>query len=125
MDKHKVRISFELDLTDCPGYRPEDKDSLDGVLQNLSSWLGGLRSAYLEEGIRWLTDNKDCDPEMAELMYKHFHEKAELAKQIFNQYKVEGCLTNGTQFVFTHNEAYEESTSFGEELVSTSHNSKV
>lgn len=106
---HKVRISFELDLTDFPGVRPDDKTNIEAALQNLGSWLGNLQQFYSHDAVMWsLKQNED--------MYQHMMRQSKLAGQIFDNHKVEGALADGTQFVFTHKEpGYEESLIYANE----------
>lgn len=110
LEPYKVRISFELDLTEHPGVCVDDKESLPCALQNLGSWLDNLQQYYREDALHWSLKAIGEKESIHEKMYEHLSMQADLAKQIFNNYQIEGTLADGTTFTFTHKEpGYEES----------------
>lgn len=115
---NKIRVSFELDLTDFDGFRPDCKEDLSGSLQNIGTFLSNLKSYYFDQLSFWGTKHEEeteYSPS-SEQMVKHYREQVNLAGQIFDNYKLEGTLKDGTEFVFTHKEpgCHEELLYFNE-----------
>jgi hypothetical protein len=103
---NKIRVSFELDLTNFNGFRPDDKEDLSGSIQNLGSFFANLKGYYLDQSFLWASkreEETEYSPS-SEQMVTHYREQADLAEQIFDNYKLEGTLQDGTEFVFTHKE---------------------
>src|SRR5579862_6890295 len=97
----KVKISIELDLSECSGYNINTVDDIKDGLQNLSFWLNELHLAQH----RRLFDTLDIDGSpMQEEIKKAIKEDLNLSKQLFNDYYVEGITEDGHNFTFSHRE---------------------
>ncbi len=109
LPKNTIRISFDLDLTDFPAVRPDTREDIHASLQNLGAWLHNLSTYYATDAFSWSAKQS----EMSEEMYQHLIQQSKLARQIFNNYKVEGTMADGTRFVHTHTEPdYKESLTY-------------
>lgn len=97
----KVVITFELDLADTP-YNISNPSLIPVCLQNLGSWVGGLHRHYLERRLSSIENVTNAATRQA-LLKAQAHD-AELASQIFNNYRVSGVTENGSTFEFTHTE---------------------
>lgn len=68
-----------------------------------------MSTYYASDALDWSLKNLEND-EMSEEMYHYLMRQSKLAKQIFNNYKIEGTMNDGTGFIFTHTEPdYKES----------------
>lgn len=108
----KFRVTFEVDASDT-SYSIKDKDDeVPTVLCNLSAWLNTMTGHFLEQKCDAMIRHK-ASPEMLKEIIRHLDEDIALAKQLFNNYKVEGTMEDGNKFTFTHTEpGYKEEMTF-------------
>jgi hypothetical protein len=113
----KFKITFEVDATGT-AYEIKDKnDEVPAVLQNLGQWFYELHLRFLEQScdnqVRLDRAKTKQDTLIAEAIIKHNDEQIKLSEQLFNNYKIEGTMSDGKSFTFTHTEpGYKETMTF-------------
>lgn len=108
----KFRVTFEVDASDT-SYSIKDKDDeVSAVVMNLGSWLNTLHNHFLEQKVDAMFRYND-NPVMLKAVMEHIDDDIKLAKQLFNNLKVEGTMEDGNKFTFTHTEpGYKETMTF-------------
>lgn len=113
----KYKITFEIDATGTSYEIKDRNDEVDACLMNLGQWLYQLHLHFLEHRVQSLGNayEQKLSPEMIEAIKKHDAEQLKLSEQLFNNYTVEGVMTDGTKFTFTHKEpGYKEEMTYHE-----------
>jgi len=113
----KFKITFEVNATGTNYEIKNQNDEVPLVLQNLGQWFHHLHLHFLEKAVddqvRLNKAKTDQDRLIAESIIKHNDDDIRLSEQLFNNYKIEGTMTDGKTFTFTHSEpGYKETMTF-------------
>ena len=110
----KVKVSFELDLSENPSLNIDTLKNLRGCLQNLSAFFHELHCHHLEKICKAHTR----DSETRDILLKIYEADAAVSKQLFDNYTVEGVTDDGHDFVSNHQEpGYKEIMKIDGEIV--------
>jgi hypothetical protein len=99
----KVKVSFELDLTNNDSLNVRTVEDLRGSLQNLSSYIYNLHLDNLQRTLKAMAD-KNANPIVKEAMIKAYTQDQEVSEGLFNNYTVEGTTEDGHKFESNHQE---------------------
>lgn len=108
----KFRVTFEVDASGTSYSIKNKNDEVAAVVQNLSSWLNTMHGHFLEQKFDAMVRYKD-NPVMLKAVLEHIDDDIKLAKQLFDNFKVEATMENGKTFTFTHKEpGYQETMTY-------------